>query len=217
MAAAEMKITLQDVVSPEKLKPNPWNTNVVSPENERRIEESIKRLGFFRPVIVRELQDGTLQILGGQHRWEAAKRLGLKGVPIFNLKRISDQKAQEIGLADNGRYGEDDPAALSALLKGLGTAEELSTFLPYTDIDLTNIFAASSIDIDQLGLDGSTEEKAPASTKPPATHQVMRFKVPVEKIAVVTERIEQVMRTKNFTADDSLTNAGNALVHILES
>jgi hypothetical protein len=44
----------------------------------------------------------------------------------------------------------------------------------------------------------------------------MRFKVPVEKIAVVTERIERSCARFNYTAEDSLSNAGAALVHIFE-
>src|SRR4051812_26558524 len=115
------RVAQQAVVPVELLHPNPWNTNVVTPENEKRIEESIKRLGLFKPVTVRELTDGRLEILGGQHRWEAARRLGYKEVPIFNVGTISDVQAQQIGVADNGRYGEDDAAALATLLKGLGS------------------------------------------------------------------------------------------------
>jgi ParB family chromosome partitioning protein len=220
MAAAQKAVAAQAVVPVELLKPNPWNTNVVSPENERRLEESLKRFaefgGFFKPVTVRTLPNGTLEILGGQHRWEAARRLGIKEVPIFNVGAISDKLAKEIGLADNGRYGEDDPLALAKLLATVDTKEELAKFLPYSDLDLQNLFSASSIDLDALGLDGE-EQRAPESpARPPATHQVMRFKVPVEDIAVVTERIEKVMRENNYTAEDSLSNAGAALVHIIK-
>jgi ParB family chromosome partitioning protein len=82
------RVAQQAVVPVELLHPNPWNTNVVTPENEKRIEESIKRLGLFKPVTVRELTDGRLEILGGQHRWEAARRLGYKEVP--DLQRRHD-------------------------------------------------------------------------------------------------------------------------------
>jgi ParB-like chromosome segregation protein Spo0J len=216
-----MAAATQAVVPVGLLNPNPWNTNRVTPENERRIEESLKRFaafgGFFKPITVRTLPDGSLEILGGQHRWEAAVRLGIKEVPIFNVGSVSDETAQAIGVVDNGRYGEDDPVALGALLKQIGTPEELSKFLPFTEIDFTNLFAASSIDLDQLGLENSDAEKTPAPPKPPATHQLMRFKVPVEDVAVITERIEQVMREKNLTAEDSLSNAGAALVHIFKN
>jgi ParB family chromosome partitioning protein len=88
--------------------------------------------------------------------------------------------------------------------------------LPHSSIEFENIFAAGSIDLDTLGLDGEVPPAPPLPSKPPATHQVMRFKIPVEKIAVVTERIEKVMREFNYTAEDSLSNAGAALVHVFE-
>lgn len=202
------------------LQPNPWNTNVVSPDNEEKIKQSLMRFGMFRPIIVRELEDepGVLQILGGQHRWTVAKELDYKEVPVINLGLIDDTKAKEIGLVDNGRYGEDDTVALAELLKDIGS-DDIEKFLPYTDKELENIFAASSYSLDDLDLDDDSEELpslADLASKPAQTHQIMRFKVPVEDAAMVQKKIETVMKAQGFSGDDSMTNAGNALVHILK-
>lgn len=204
----------QGVANPVDLYPNPWNTNRVAPENESKIDASIKRLGVFKPIIVRELGDGSLQILGGEHRRDSAIRLGLEAVPIINLGAISDTKAKEIGIADNGRYGNDDTLQLAELLESLGGADELSSFLPYTDSDFTSIFSSVNIALDDLDLDDSTPAPSAPPTKAPQTHAVMRFKVPVGDVAVITERVEKVMKQQRFQDEDSLTNAGNALVHI---
>jgi ParB family chromosome partitioning protein len=203
------------------LQPNPWNTNYVSPENEEKIKESLKRFGWVRPIIVRELEDepGVLQILGGQHRWSVAKELGYTAVPVINLGRVDDKKAKEIGLVDNGRYGEDDVVALSELLKEIRD-DNIELFLPYTDKDLENIFAASSYNLDDLDLDSDGEDLPSLSEiagKPVQTHQIMRFKVPVEDAEMVQKKIEAVMKQQGFTGDDSMTNAGNALVHIMKA
>lgn len=206
---------LQTVVNIELLFPNPWNTNIVSPDSEKRIEASITRLGVFKPVSVREV-DGHYQILGGQHRWEAAKRLGHTTIPIFNVGVVEDARAKEIGLADNARYGEDDTLALSTLLKTLGTPDELMSFLPFSESDLTSIFSAESISLDNLGLPDGDEGPDLSATRAAPTHQLMRFKIPVEDVAWITSRIEQTMRKHNFTVDDSLTNAGNALVELIK-
>lgn len=203
-------------LSPRKLRPNPWNTNVVSPENELKIEASIKRFGLYKPIIVRELRDGTLEILGGKHRNDAAIRLGIPEVPVMNLGTVPDDKAKEIGLVDNGRYGEDDPLQLSELLKSLGNMDELQSFLPYTDTDLNSIFATSSIALDDLDLSDDDETLPEMPTAPVVqTHQLMRFKVPVEDAARLTQVIEKVMKEQGYTEEDSFTNAGNALVYIL--
>lgn len=197
----------------DTLEPNPWNTNVVSPEHEMKLEESVKRFGVFKPVIVRDIGDGKLQILGGEHRWSAAKRLGFKVVPIVNLGSIDDIRAKEIGLADNGRYGEDDPMGLAALLKELDTGE-LATFLPYTDLDFANLFSAESIALEELDIDDTNS--MPEILTPPSapTHQVMRFKVPVEDQAWLAAMIEHEMRSQGFTKEDSMTNAGMAFVSL---
>lgn len=199
------------------LEPNPWNTNIVSPENERKIEASLKRYGFFRPILVRETASGY-QILGGEHRWEVAKRLGYTTIPVINLGRIDEKRAKEIGLIDNGRYGEDDTLQLAELLKDLGSAAELMEFLPYTGDELEGIFSSSSISLDDLDIpeDDGKEPELP-SLKASQTHQIMRFKIPLEDADFVQRLIETTMKHQGYTDDDSMTNAGNALVHLLRS
>lgn len=199
----------------DSLEPNPWNTNFVSPEHESKLEESVKRFGIFKPIIVRDIGEGKLQILGGEHRWSAAKRLGYSKVPIVNLGPVDEARAKEIGLADNGRYGQDDPLGLAALLKDLGNSDELATFLPYTDIDFATILATESINLDDLKVDD--DETLPVLSPPTGpTHQIMRFKVPVEDQAWISALIEYEMRAGGFTKEDSMTNAGNAFVSIMQ-
>jgi ParB-like chromosome segregation protein Spo0J len=200
---------------PRTLRPNTWNTNVVSPENELKIEESIKRFGVFKPILVRE-HDGFLEILGGEHRARVAMKLGYKEVPVLNLGPISTKEAKEIGLVDNGRYGEDDSLQLSALLRELGDVSEIESYLPYSSEDLSSIFSTSSIALDDLDMpeDDSPIPELPTSA-PPMTHQLMRFKVPVGDAMRIQELIEKTMASQGYTSEDSYSNAGNALVHLL--
>lgn len=198
------------------LEPNPWNTNVVSPENEAKLKASIAQFGVYKPVICRTLSGGGLQILGGEHRWSVARDMGHTTVPVVNLGVISDEVAKKIGLIDNGRYGEDDTLALAELIKELGGTEELISFLPYTEDELDSIFSATSIALEDLD---SSEEELPdltALAKPAKTHQIMRFKIPVEDSEWVQKRIEDTMNTQGFLEDDAMSNAGNALVHLLK-
>lgn len=202
-------------VAIDRLEPNPWNTNSVSPENEVKLDESVKRFGVFKPIIVREIEGGRLQILGGEHRWGSAQRLGYTEVPVVSLGKISDRKAKEIGLADNGRYGEDDTLGLSGLLRELGV-NEVSNFLPYTDSELSTILASGDIGLDDLDADLDKLPDLSDKPAPQATTQVMRFKVPVEDVSWVTALIEREMKGGGFTKEDSLSNAGNAFVSILK-
>lgn len=201
------------------LRKNLWNSNQVDPLNEEKIKTSIERNGMFKPIIVRQVAgvDGY-EIVGGEHRWEQAIRLGYDTVPIANLGEISDAKAKEIGIIDNARYGADDAILLADILKDIGTLEEIQDFLPYGDADLNAIFSSSIAipDLDALGNDDEevlTEQEK--LEKPTKTHQVMRFKVGIKDAERLTALIAKTQREQGYTTADELTNAGDALVHLL--
>ena len=217
-------------LDPSILLPNPWNTNIVTPENEAKLEESIKRLGFFRPAVVREIANSgnsetatIYEILGGEHRAQIAAKMGMATIPVVNLGLISDLKAKEIGIADNSRYGMDDQIAFADLIKGMGNAEQLKDFLPYTEHDFTDLFTSSEIDLDTLGLEENFEkdednaEEAPVAAKPTKTHTIIRYKVANRDAEELTALIERTIKDNGFTSSDELTNAGDALVHLLLS
>jgi ParB-like chromosome segregation protein Spo0J len=208
------------IVDSGELTPPPSNPNIMTPENEAKLEASIKRFGFFRPVIVRELED-KLEIVGGEHRWEIARRHGMK-VPIMNLGPISDQEAREILLADNARYGVDDTLSLAEFLKEMGdvAVDDLQDFLPYTETDLTEIFSSVDIALDDLDIAESFEkdeekDAEPPAVKAPKTHTIMRFKVALADAERLTEVIAKTQKHHGYTTADELTNAGDALVHLV--
>jgi ParB-like chromosome segregation protein Spo0J len=206
----------------DELRPNPWNVNSVSPENEEKLIASIKRLGLYEPIKVRQVSDYSgYEILGGEHRWRVAKRLGYFEIMIANLGFISDQTAKEITLADNSRYGTDDVVELARLLEEMGSADELSEFLPYTDHDFKAIFSSVDISLDDLEVDETdekaAEEEAPTPLTAPRTHTVMRFKIPIGDAEKITELIAKIQKKFGFTTSDDMTNAGDALVHLLLS
>lgn len=199
----------------ERLQPNPWNPNkITDPANEERLRESMRRLGVFKPIVVRTLSDGSLQILGGEHRWKMAQSMKLKTVPVVNLGEVDDRRAKEIGLVDNGRYGNDDMADLSKLLRELGN--DVMTIMPFADIDLQAMAAASAnIDFDDLDSIDSGRKEELTLPSVASSGQLMRFKVPVGDTAWVTKMIEQEMKSNGFKDEDALSNAGNALISLL--
>lgn len=207
----------QLTLDPRTLRPNPWNTNHVSPENQAKLDEAIGRLGMFKPVVVRETAAG-FEILGGEHRCDSAVRLGLESIPVISVGPISDKLAKEIGIADNARYGTDDILSLAGLLESIGDEHDLSSFLPYTDTDLKAIFATANIDIDSLDFDESGDEiEIPeiSPAKVAKTHSVMRFKVPIGDAERISKLIDRAAKSQGLTESDALTNAGDALVHLL--
>jgi ParB-like chromosome segregation protein Spo0J len=211
-----------------RLRANSFNTNVVSPENEAKLEESIRRNGMFKPIVVREIDQElltkppqqVLEIIGGEHRWEIARRIGLTEIPVVNLGRIDDRKAKEISIIDNARYGIDDTLSFSELLKELGNSDVLQTYLPYTETDFAEIFTSADISLEDLGLaenDSDTAEKdeEPKAAKAPKTHTIMRFKVGLADAEKLTALVASTQKKHGLTASDELTNAGDALIQLL--
>lgn len=210
-------------VDPNSLAFSPWNINSVPEENQRKLEESIRRNGIFRPVVVRELEDGTLQVIAGEHTTRAAISLGYETIDVYNLGPISEVRAKEISVVDNQHYGHEDSFGLAGLLKEF--EGDVGDFMPFDDEDLKAIFRASSIDFDSLELPDSSEE-IPATTGSnpaddlavaPVTHQIMRMKVPIGDAEFVTRCLDNVMKRQGFKGGDSLSNVGDALVHVLRN
>jgi len=90
------------------------------PKNPRRgdidkIVQSIRANGFYGALIV---QKSTNYILAGNHRWQAAKRVGLETVPCIFVE-ADDALAHKILLADNrtSDFGTYDAENLTTLLK----------------------------------------------------------------------------------------------------
>jgi ParB-like chromosome segregation protein Spo0J len=217
-------VSNQITVDIDLLKPNLWNSNHVSPDNETKLVASIRQFGLFKPIVVRSVEDDEetpYEILGGEHRWSAAKEAGLTQVPIFDVGMVDDDTAKRITLADNARYGQDDTIELAKLLEEIGDIEGLQAVLPYTESDLNSIFASVDIALDDLDLEESYEadEKdlaaEPKPEKAAKTHTIMRFKIAVADAEKVAELLAKVKKRQGFTAADELTNAGDALVHQL--
>lgn len=64
------------------------------------LEASIREFGVLQPLLVRPMSDGSYKIVAGERRWRAAKRAGLKEVPVV-VKSLSEEEAAAIALIEN--------------------------------------------------------------------------------------------------------------------
>lgn len=130
----------RSVVGVDSIHPDPKNPNRQSKFIYGKLQESIKRFGFTDPVIVREDPDGGLMIVGGEHRWKAAKQLGMTEVPIVNLGVVPDAEAHMLMVVLNETKGQADEDLLSALVNEvhLEVGDDIH-ILPYTDARLAEL------------------------------------------------------------------------------
>ena len=81
----------------ESITPDPLNPRKHSREQIRAIAHSIATFGFNAPILVDKA--GTIKV--GHGRFEAAKFLKMKHVPVIRLEHLSEQQAKAYMLADN--------------------------------------------------------------------------------------------------------------------
>jgi ParB-like chromosome segregation protein Spo0J len=187
-------------ISPFDLKANPWNTNRVSRENFEKLKKSVETLKCFKPIIVRQ-KDGELEILGGFHRNEAAKELGIPLVPVLILGEMDDARAKEISLVDNTRYGEDDSEALSKLLDSFET-KTLEDILP----DITPVEIPETADaLDKL------QEELKNSKEAESDYKVLKFRLEVDKAEEIEAILSKVAHDNNLRYPDGYANFSEAL------
>lgn len=190
-------------ISPFDLVPNPWNTNRVDRDNFEKLKKSLTSLGSFKPVVVRQVE-GKFQILGGYHRVEAAKELSFPTVPIINLGEIDDDRAKEISLVDNTRYGEDDTELLAKLLEDMDT-ELLTDIMP--DIPVT--LEAVDADLEDLDKELRKEREEDENSK------VLRFRLDLDKAEEIESVLDRVAFVNNYKRGDGYADFSEALYHVL--
>ncbi|MCH8898036.1 MAG: ParB N-terminal domain-containing protein [Chloroflexi bacterium] len=99
----------------EDLRHDPANPRRISDEELESLTRSIREFGLVDPIIARQ-EDKT--VIGGHQRLLAARRLGLKQVPVV-LVDLSQEQARLLNLALNRISGTWDQELLGRLLAEL--------------------------------------------------------------------------------------------------
>jgi len=63
------------------------------------LAESIRQFGLLQPILVHD-RKSYYEIVAGERRWRAAKKAGLKEIPVI-VKDLTDQEIVEISLIEN--------------------------------------------------------------------------------------------------------------------
>lgn len=114
------------LVELKRLKLNPKNRNSHPDDQIERLMKLIEHQGFRQPLIVSK-RSGL--VLAGHGRFEAAKRLGLKKLPVIYQEFESEEQEYAFAVSDNaiGAWSELDLSGINTDVPDLG---------PDFDIDL---------------------------------------------------------------------------------
>ena len=190
----------------EQIKP--YDNNPRKNLNYDKVAKSIKEYGFQQPIVV----DKNMSIIVGHTRYEAAKRLDLKTVPVV-IADLDPLKAKAYRIADN-RLNEDSKWDFSLLnkeftdlmdnhfdLDNLGfdnkELENLITFEPEfkTDDDVPEMedldqdIMPSQVRMVQLFLDSETE---------PKFKEMLEFLKDKYKTNSITDTVYKAVENENY-------------------
>ena len=66
----------------------------------KELAASIREIGLVTAITVRQMPDGTYQIIAGERRWRASQMAGLTSIPAY-IRTVEDDNAMEMALVEN--------------------------------------------------------------------------------------------------------------------
>lgn len=110
----------ETVVNITKVEPNREQPRKNFDEDAlEELAESIKQFGLLQPILVQDRKT-YYEIIAGERRWRAAKKAGLKEVPVI-IKNLTEQEIVEISLIENIQREDLNPIEEAQAYKRLLT------------------------------------------------------------------------------------------------
>jgi ParB family chromosome partitioning protein len=91
------------------------------------LADSIREVGVLQPVLVRPVGEGEYELIAGERRWRAARRVGLQTIPAL-VRETDDAAALEHALVENLHRDNLNPleeaAAYQQLIEDFGLTHD---------------------------------------------------------------------------------------------
>jgi ParB family transcriptional regulator, chromosome partitioning protein len=119
-------------LDPASIVPNPRQPRTTfDPDELGELVHSVREFGVLQPVVVRQLADGTHELIMGERRTRAAREAGLATIPAI-VRDTADEDLLRDALLENLHRSQLNPleeaSAYQQLLEDFGiTQEELAT------------------------------------------------------------------------------------------
>jgi len=93
-----------DDIIPNRFQPR----TIFDDEKIEELSRTIHIHGIIQPIVVRPLKDGHFEIIAGERRWRAMKKLGWDTVPAI-IKDLNDTETASVALIENLQREELSP------------------------------------------------------------------------------------------------------------
>ncbi len=146
------KDTVEDIVEIDikKIEPNrDQPRKVFDQEGIEELAESIKGFGVLQPLIVKK-KDKYYEIIAGERRWRAAKKAGLKKLPVI-VREYDEKETLKISLIENIQRENlnaiEEAKAYDILKKEYGLKqEEIAASVSKSRVAITNTMRLLRLD-----------------------------------------------------------------------
>jgi ParB family chromosome partitioning protein len=107
-----------------------------------QLADSIREVGVLQPVLVRPAGEGQYELIAGERRWRAARRVGLQTIPAL-VRETDDAAALEQALVENVHRDNLNPleeaAAYQQLIEDFGlTHDEVAARVGRSRVTVSN-------------------------------------------------------------------------------
>lgn len=156
-----------------------------------KVAASIKEFGFRQPIVV----DKEKVIIVGHVRFEAAKRLGLKKVPVHIATELTAEQIRAYRITDNrvGEESEWDKALLQLEITELNGADFDSELLGFNTEELKEIQDS----LDDLLEDGFGDDEVDEIEEADTTARIGAYSFPIPREQYL-EWLEQLKQEVGF-------------------
>ena len=200
------------------IEPNPGQPRTrFDEEGLSSLAASVRELGVLQPVLVRQAENGSYQLIAGERRWRAAKRAGLQTVPAI-VRTADDTAVLQQALVENLQREDlnalDEAAAYQQLIEDFHlTHEEVATRVGKSRAAVSNALRLFQLppQVQKLLVDGSLSAghaRALLGTPDRAYQEALARRVVTEGLSV--RAVEDAVRERTPVAAPKPDTAGSS-------
>ncbi len=195
-------------IEPNLILPNLYQPRKYFDEDAiTELAESIESYGIIQPLSVRKMREGRYELVAGERRLRAAKKLGLPKVPVI-IVDISDRDSAAIALLENLQredlnYMEESEAYFNLIKEHGYTQEQLASVIGKKQSTIANKLRLLKLsqNVREIVLDNKLTER----------HARALLKLPTEKLQ---QKILNIVIKKSLNVKDTEELINRELIKI---
>lgn len=195
-----------------ELRANPYQPRKeFDDEALEELADSIKTHGVFQPIIVKKSIKGY-EIIAGERRVRASKKLGLEKIPAI-IRQFNDEQMMEIAILENLQREDLSPIeeakAYKQMIERLGlTQDELSKRLGKSRVYITNILGLLRLPVEVQGMvsDGKISmSHAKILSKLEDESQIIEIASKIDLEQLPVHEVEEITSGDEFKRKNKIT------------